>query len=300
MTTSEKDIVSMFMQYIEAEDTEAMQRVIDTRIDMKDLFGEGTTALHIAILNKKNISRDFMVAAGLDVNAKGFLNISPLRLALEANDIESVECLLNAGAYPFAESAHDTRDGTRMITDLEFSERSHAPMEIGVIVRSASERYALVREASISRFANVEDFIQREHSVNAADDKGNTPLHYAAMCQNQNVVGRLVAAKADVNLENKKGYTALIACYMDCENPPISFDCFDELIKGGARVLAPTSKGPSLYSILRAEGTRAESLLRHLRPHIDKEMAEMSHAASTVQQKTKLMPRIQTIRKNAP
>lgn len=300
MTTPEKDIADIFMQHIQNEDTAGMQHVIDMRIDVQNLFGEDSTALHIALSNQKSIALDFLVAAGLDVNGKGFLQISPLRMALEANDQRSVQLLLDAGAYPFAESAHDTRDGTSTMTDFEYSERSQSPMEIGAIVRTASQRYALVREASINRFESVEDFIQREHCVNAADDKGNTPLHYAAMYQNGNVIRRLSGAKADVRLENKKGYPALIACYMDCQSPPMSYECFDELIKSGARVLTPTSKSPSLYTILTNEGAKGEALLRYLRPHIDKELAEMSHAASTVQQKTKLMPRIQTIRKVTP
>ena len=299
MSTSETDIADLFMQHILNEDTAEMQRMMDTRIDVQNLFGDSTTAIHLALAHQKPVSFDFLVAAGLDVNGKGFLNISPLRLVLDANDLRSVQILLDAGAYPFAESAHDTRDGSRHITDLEYAERSHAPLDIGVAVRTASERYALVREASINRFANVEDFLQRDYCIDAQDDRGNSSLHYAAIYQNANVIGRLTSGRADVRTENKQGYTPLIACYMDCQGNMASLlDCFDALTKAGARVMAPTSKSASLYTILTNEGAKGEVILRHLRPQIDKELAEMSLAASTVQQKTKLMPRIQTIRKN--
>ena len=46
-------------------------------------------------------------------------------------------------------------------------------------------------------------------NINARDDKGNTPLHYATMSKHVELVQVLVDSDADISLENDEGQTPL-------------------------------------------------------------------------------------------
>ncbi len=55
----------------------------------------------------------------------------------------------------------------------------------------------------------VDYLISNGANTNVKDEYGNTPLHYASMCGNLEVVKYLINKGADINKKNNKGNTPL-------------------------------------------------------------------------------------------
>jgi len=88
--------------------------------------------------------------------------------------------------------------------------------------------------------------------VNAQDDMGMTPLHWAALKNDADAVATLLAAGADVNIRNKRGRTALWkACLINSEA------CAEKLITFGADVNAGCKYGyRPIHAAAQCDATR--------------------------------------------
>ena len=70
------------------------------------------TLLHIAVENRNNVLRDFLLANKANVNACNFSGQTPLMLAARQGDEQAVEALLKAGAH--VNALDNARNGTIM------------------------------------------------------------------------------------------------------------------------------------------------------------------------------------------
>lgn len=66
----------------------------------------------------------------------------------------------------------------------------------------------LHRTCLLEDLATVQELLDAEVNVNAQDDYGDTPLHYAAYAENLEIVSRLLYAGSDENIKNAAGRIA--------------------------------------------------------------------------------------------
>ena len=79
--------------------------------------------------------------------------------------------------------------------------------------------------------ASVKALLATDANVNASDNSGQTPLHYAVKCNDdpEPVINALIAAGADIEALDKHGYTPL-------QSTGFSIRAATALIKAGAKV----------------------------------------------------------------
>lgn len=78
---------------------------------------------------------------------------------------------------------------------------------IGLFLTSCTTPLALHEAAARGHASQIDRCMKRGMSINAQDDKGNTPLHYAYFHNREDVVDRLIAYGADPTIRNEDGDT---------------------------------------------------------------------------------------------
>jgi ankyrin repeat protein len=89
---------------------------------------------------------------------------------------------------------------------------------------------SLHEAAAAGDIQQIKSLISAGADVNAKDDKGSTPLHYAVILANKDVIELLIAGGADVNVKDDQGHTALWWAKQQ-ENAELT----DLLLKHGAK-----------------------------------------------------------------
>lgn len=78
---------------------------------------------------------------------------------------------------------------------------------IALSVTSCATPMSLHEAVAHGNVSRIDTCMKRGMSVNAQDDKGNTPLHYAYYQSRQDIVDRLIAYGADPRIRNNDGDT---------------------------------------------------------------------------------------------
>ena len=68
----------------------------------------------------------------------------------------------------------------------------------------------LIDSIKQNNLAEVQKLLAKGENVNAANEQGNTPLHYAVALDNPEIVKALLAKGANLRAENDKGWTPLL------------------------------------------------------------------------------------------
>ncbi len=109
-----------------------------------------------------------------------------------------------------------------------------------------------IHEAAMQRnLETVKQHIAAGADVNAKDDdRGMTPLHYAAGNGHKEIVVLLITEGADVNAKNSAGVTPLhsAAVGIETELAPVEKEIVELLIAKGADVNALIVSGPSEFN----------------------------------------------------
>lgn len=205
------------------------------------VFGNGKTALIVAVQNGQIEKVKLLIDAGADVNIRdnsektalmyaktaemtkllldagatiGFPNVrgeSALTIAVENNKIEQVKLLLDKigkSAYLYVKevlSLAKTAEMTKFLLDVLYSADSRARH---MPVAPAAASAALMRVKTVEQ---IKLLLDAGADVNAADSTKTTPLMSVLILRRSpEVVKALIDAGADVNAANRIGKTALM------------------------------------------------------------------------------------------
>ena len=156
---------------------EIYKLLISFRADLsqKDMFGD--TVLHTAsMLNVGANTFGILVNGGADVDARNKEGVTPLSIAVQKNDLETVKLLTAAGADIHTQDTN-----------------GNSPISIALAGNSEMLE-AVVNEAN----------------AGLTDSNGNTPLHLALICDAPLAkIQYIISLMKDVNTRNKDGNSAL-------------------------------------------------------------------------------------------
>jgi len=246
----------------------------EAKADVRETDEEGKTCLHHALDKKRYGMVEFLIKAKGDVNASDARGFTPVAKAAAKNHLESVTLLLDAKANPAVEAESGmsplgtaTRKGNvEMMKKLlasgakldaaalyaAITSQDEAPenllQERGItpLVQSATGRIALylaAEEDEEEAAKRLLDWHQKENHnpeqyVNMKDSKGITPLMVAASTGSGKVAKSLIDAKADLDLQDEEGNTALH--HADNGNQG---NAFGHLVDQGADEFIDNNKG---------------------------------------------------------
>jgi hypothetical protein len=103
-----------------------------------------------------------------------------------------------------------------------------ALLSVGLTITSCATPMSLHDAVARGNVARIDACMKRGMSVNAQDDKGDTPLHYAYYHGRQEVIDRLMAYGADPTVRNNEG---------DRPSDVRDKGRADNLLRAGARLL---------------------------------------------------------------
>uniref|UniRef100_A0ABD2XL04 Uncharacterized protein n=2 Tax=Trichogramma kaykai TaxID=54128 RepID=A0ABD2XL04_9HYME len=172
---------------------------------------------------------------------------TPLLLALNQhpdfkNRSHVLSCLLKAGADPNAINIVNGFTPLHVICQKSWTDRD-----------------------MVNEFFNMcEALSERQVNVDAQDYFGNTPLHMAAYCRNDEAVKALLKLGANPNIVNSKGLTLLhVICHVGPDDEDLMDSCFE--INKELQLHVRDEKDRTSLELALSHGYRylAESLLRH-------------------------------------
>mmetsp|Transcript_17686 Transcript_17686/g.34811 ORF Transcript_17686/g.34811 Transcript_17686/m.34811 type:complete len:360 (+) Transcript_17686:223-1302(+) len=190
-------------------------------IDAQDKTVEGYTPLHIACKEGNCAIADALAAGNFDPNMASRRHGSALHLAIRAQNSWLVKWLVNSRHANV--NAKDS-SGRRPLHLISLD-----PMLFGKPFKKNDITHELVSALCMG---------SSKPSVDELDNDGCTPLHYAAMTGNAPVVIALLKLKADVNLADPNGRTALhyAVCGETVATDSGAESCVSLLIAGGAKL----------------------------------------------------------------
>lgn len=181
---------------------------VDVKND-KDNTG-GTPFLHAVFQENYEIAK-ILIMNGSNVNAKGYMDITPLHLALSRGHKKLIKLLLENGADV------NSQEKTEGVTPLHLA-LTRLDEEIirlllaqgaDVNIRNKAGKTALQVAVEYGNAKNVELILDNITDINEKDHYGLTPLHRAAITGHLNATALLIARGADVNARDTGDKTPL-------------------------------------------------------------------------------------------
>ncbi len=173
----------------------------------------GMSVIHNAAAGGNTALMEMLLDDGFDIDDECSDGWTALHWAVLRGQVEAAELLLERGAYPDP----SRRDG---LTPLHETLRSWNPELAGLIMESGADLEAaatatgqtFLHRATLAGLADgVELAVEHGADVNAADDAGMTPLHYAARYGHRGIADYLGEHGATAtDLEENYGRHALL------------------------------------------------------------------------------------------
>ena len=187
-------------------DSFAVLTLLNTGIDINKKNKDGWTALHIAASKNRLEIVELLIENGAEVDSKGdpstvFIwqgGFTPLHYATVNGHKDIVELLINRGAQVNAK----TDNG---FTPRDWAiKRSHT--HIADLLKTyggkTSSIHTHVRDGDL---AGVQAYLDAGVDINARDENGSTPLHWAALEGHKDIVELLINRGAEVNATSEIG-----------------------------------------------------------------------------------------------
>ena len=156
---------------------EIYKLLITYRADLsqKDMFGD--TVLHTAsMLNVDATTFSILINGGADVDARNKEGVTPLAIAVQKNNLETVKLLTAAGADIHTQDTN-----------------GNSPLSI-----------------ALAGSSEMLEAVVNESNATLTDSNGNTPLHLALLCDAPLAkIQYIISLMRDVNTRNKDGNSAL-------------------------------------------------------------------------------------------
>jgi len=183
----------------ETGNIEVIKQHLATGVNVNAKNKYGRTPLHYAAGEGHKEIAELLIGGGADVNAQDrFGGETPLDVAIMKKEIE-IGALL---------SSHGGKTGEELKAGEPFAEAAKPERQARKIPERRTRKVpdTIHRAAVSGNIQAVKKHLAAGTDVNAKDDIGLTPLHYAAT---KEVAELLIAKGADVNAKSKVGVTPL-------------------------------------------------------------------------------------------
>jgi hypothetical protein len=189
---------------LDPDDESAMEEIIPTNTHAKLLFAHAK-ALIAAAQNNDTAAAIALIATGAPVNVRDRAGNSPLKAAIQTDNVELILALIQAGAY-IPESKLKVKAPQKNMFHSVQNNTAFRP--------STSNKFwidqALLAAIQYKNTQAIRALIQANANVNTTDSKGNSPL-MLAVCQDDFFsVDILIKAGANLHQKNGAGKTALM------------------------------------------------------------------------------------------
>lgn len=233
-------------------------RAIAKKCDVNQPNKNGTTPLMIASgINLGVEVIDMLVSMGANINMENHEGINALTFAVRAREKEVIKRLIELGA-----------DKNNVLNDYETLQslyEDYCEREIMNIIKNTRP---ITKKEKDEFFENFIDFVRsndvekvknmiKRIDVNEKDENNWTPLIYAVIEGNLEIVKTLIKNNADLNVADEEGWTPLMLAIKEKHN-----DIIRELIKKGADVNIENTYG--ITAIMLAVNNEEEEIVKLL------------------------------------
>ncbi|XP_039257376.2 palmitoyltransferase ZDHHC17-like [Styela clava] len=189
------------------------KELVEGGYDVRSPDAENITLLHWAAINNRQDIARYYISAGAVVDVLGGdLMATPMHWAIREGHLPMVVLLMQYGADP------NVRDAEGCASIHVAVQCSHSNIVAYLIAKGVDPDLYDANGKTPLMWATWRTFgidptrmlLSMHASVNFQDEhQHNTPLHYACMSQNSNVLMALVNAGADLEAKNNRGETPL-------------------------------------------------------------------------------------------
>lgn len=192
---------------------------------VQDIFTDGKVAELVMAASQGKIEViDRLVAAGVDVNARGQGGMTPLAYVLQKENIEGVARLLHHGADPnltYNEQQDSTMRRFVVRKDPAYLELAlDYGGDVNALMYGDDGKPVIFDAITLGRVDNVKLLIDAGADVNLQDSiTGETPLHATGISAEYEIAYLLLEAGADPRINDNNGQNGLLWAIEDTKKP---------------------------------------------------------------------------------
>lgn len=177
-----------------------VENLIVNGADVNEGDASGRTALHWAAIEGHRDVVQLLILKGANLNAQDYQNRTPLSLVSPTENVPMIDLLIAGGAVVDLKVASPKMDFTSMVGGVK-DQGSQRPLEVPAGV-------TLHQSARLGRVELIELLVGAGRNVNQKDPN-RAPLHWAVIGNKREAVRALLAAGADINVQDKWSRTPL-------------------------------------------------------------------------------------------
>ena len=205
-------------------------------VNTKDRSGQ-TPLIYVARLGWKDAA-EALIAKGADIDARSKWGPSPLSFATRFGRADVVELLITKGANPLAKSRPDS---DKTLCDVALEE-NHKEVVRVLAAKGVTDIPRIHIAAYLGDLDGIRRLVKETKDLERRDKNGKTPLSYASLGGNAEIVGLLIDQSAKLDAADKKGMTPLHYAAFGNHKATVGL-----LLAGGADINTDSDKGTPLH-----------------------------------------------------